>query len=251
MVDAKSLVDLRQFSRAVLADRTLGDELLRLALRRLPVADDGSDRVGMFRAFVAAWRGLREGDAGPAFSDVSLSQALPPPPRPERLMLVLVDVMGFDLSEAGTVVGCEAADWTGLLAAGRAWAEGPFVGRALIIEDEPLIAAELRALVARLGVTVVGAARTAPQAVRLAETHRPDVLIADYNLDGPATGLDAVHDIQERMASPVVFITGYPERVLAGDDVEPDFVLAKPYTSRAISAAVAFCLTTERLSVTD
>ena len=250
MLEPEARLDLRRFSRAVLADRTLGDELLRLALERVPSCDE-VERAPLFRTFVEAWRNLRQGRAGAAFSDLSLSEALPPPPPAERLVLVLVDVMGFSSSEAAEVVGRDGDAGAALLAAGRAWAEGPFAGRALIIEDEPLIAAELRALIGRLGVTVVGAARTAPQAVRLAAAERPDLLIADYNLDGPATGLDAVQEIQELMASPVVFITGYPERVLAGDDVEPDFVLAKPYTARAIAAAVAFCLTTERPSLAE
>ncbi|MGF1561062.1 MAG: response regulator [Geminicoccaceae bacterium] len=239
---------LRHLARAVVADRTLGDELLRLVETRLRQRDtpphDTPDAVALF---VETWRELRQlNGAARAFSDRSLAAALPAPPSNERFMLLLVDTMGLDQREASRAMRVSAKEGAELLEEARRWALGQFHGSALIIEDEPLIAAELRAILASMGVNVIAAARTAEQAVDLVKASEPDLLLADYNLDGERSGVDAVREIQEQVISPVVFITGYPDRVLAGNEVEPDFVLAKPYSTRAVRAAVAHCLSTER-----
>lgn len=255
MANPRTEVALRQLARAVMADRALGDELLRLAERRRSRTRN-DDVVGALRSFLETWKelistGSTVSTSGRAFSDDSLAEALPPPPSNERLMLILVDVLGFDIASVSSIIGVSEAESSQLLAAERNWTAGQFAGTALIIEDEPLIAAELRGLVESMGVKVAAAARTADQAIRLAETFEPDLLLADYNLDGKRTGLDAVAAIHKRFTSPVVFITGYPERVLGGDDVEPDFVIAKPYTARAVRAAVAHCLSTNRPQIAD
>ncbi|WP_031553553.1 response regulator [Parvularcula oceani] len=240
---------LRQFSRAVFADRLIGDELMRMTMARVDVDPSASSAsvTDLMVSFVRSWRAVaREGRQEPAlFSDAALISALPPPPDDARLMLLLVDVMGFTPAEAARIVGFEG-DPAGLLQQGRAGLRLEDDPTAVIIEDEPLIAADLRAILQRIGVQVTGEARSAAEAVRTVSIARPDVIFADYNLDGRATGIDAVLEIQQDHDCPVIFITGYPDRVLQGDEIEPDFVISKPYTPNNVRAAVVHCLDARR-----
>ena len=240
---------LRQLSRAVLADRLIGDELMRLTMARVDVDPSSSSAsvTDLAAAFVQSWRvAARGGGAKPAsFSDKALKAALPRPPSDERLVLLLVDVLGFSPAEAARIVGAEAGAGE-MLAAGRGALKIDDGARAVVVEDEPLIAADLRAILERMGVTVAGEARSAEEAVRVAHEAEPDVILADYNLAGRATGLDAVVRIKQDHDCPVIFITGYPDRVLQGDEVEPDFVISKPYTADNVRAAVVHCLDARR-----
>ena len=241
---------LRQLSRAVLADRLVGDELMRLTMARVDLDPSASSAnvADLAQTFVRSWRtaARSQGATRPMlFSDASLTDALPPPPSDGRLALILVDVLGFSPAEAVRIVGSSEPPNV-LLAAAREALTVKGSARAVIVEDEPLIAADLRAILERIGVEVAGEARSADDAVRVASAVGPDIILADYNLAGRATGLDAVVRIKQSNDCPVVFITGYPDRVLQGEEVEPDFVISKPYTADNVRAAVVHCLDARR-----
>lgn len=245
---------MRQFARAVTADRLAGDELAGAVvseMRRQGSELDKSDRVAAFKGFVAEWRDASAPGAPAApFSNAELIRgiaALPPEP---RLVLLLSDVSGFSPTEIGEILAPLSKPVSALIAEGRASVKNRG-GRAIIIEDEPLIAADLKEVLEEMGVKVVGLARTAEMGIRAALAERPDIVLADYNLDGRRTGVDAVVAFQHEHQCPVIFITGYPDDVLKGEDVEPDFVLVKPYTTDAVRAAVAHCLDTDRYLITE
>lgn len=240
---------VRQFSRAVFADRLIGDELMRLTMARLshdPARSEASV-VELVSAFLQSWRlAMRARPDRPAmFSDAALIGALPPPPDDHRLMVLLVDVMGLTPEQAGDVIGIDG-DRLAVLRLARQGLTVGWAARALVIEDEPLIAADLRGILEKLGVEVAAQASSMDQAVAFAAADSPDIILADYNLDGAATGIDAVLAVNEHLDCPVVFITGFPDRVLQGDDIEPDFVIGKPYTQDNVRAAVVHCLDARR-----
>lgn len=232
---------VRQFARAVLADRLAGDELARLAMQG-GSGPQPSDLSESLRAFILAWRNLARRDgAAPMFSDASLSASLPAPPAPSRLMVLLVDVMGYAPESAARILAPFEGDAAATLAEGRSALKAR-PASAIVIEDEPLIAAELRSILESMGLTVAGSAASAAAAVALADAVRPDLVVADYNLEGDETGADAVRRIRASQDCPVIFITGFPEKVLVGSDIEPDFVITKPYRLAAVRAAVVQCL---------
>ena len=245
---------LRQLSRAVLADRLIGDELMRVTMARVSLDPQSSSAsvTDLAAAFVKSWRAAAKGAASKGadaraalFSDAALKEALPPPPSDERLVLLLVDVLGFSPAEAARIVGAEEGAGA-MLASARDALRIDGDARAVIVEDEPLIAADLRAILERMHVNVVGEARSAEDAVAVAAEAVPDIILADYNLAGRATGLDAVVRIKQDHDCPVIFITGYPDRVLQGEEIEPDFVISKPYTADNVRAAVVHCLDARR-----
>jgi two-component system cell cycle sensor histidine kinase/response regulator CckA len=78
--------------------------------------------------------------------------------------------------------------------------EGP--ARILIVDDERLIACDLRQEVQRLGHVVVGLAATGLEAVQHAVTDRPDVVLMDIGLRGQMDGIEAAGTSRHRCPSP-------------------------------------------------
>lgn len=246
---------IRQFARAVVADRLAGDELAYAVADKaeLHSGEGPSERAALFRQFILKWRDLAESRAGAKpFSNAELVKSMGGLPNLERVVLLLHDLCGFSRTEIEYVLDPLERSFDDLLEAGRSVTAADHTGKsAVIIEDEPLIAADLKDVLEGMGINVVALARTAEQGSRDAIRHRPDLVLADYNLDGGRTGVDAVVGYQERHDCPVIFITGYPDEVLKGEEVEPDFVIVKPYSIEAVRAAVAHCLGTPRLAILD
>jgi two-component system cell cycle sensor histidine kinase/response regulator CckA len=91
-------------------------------------------------------------------------------------------------------------------------AEGIRGLRVLVVEDEALIAEELRERLTRLGATVVGAVDTAEAAVETAIRTQPDLVLMDIRLRGKRDGIAAAADIRDATEAPVVFLTSHSDR---------------------------------------
>ncbi|HZV11440.1 MAG TPA: response regulator, partial [Novosphingobium sp.] len=101
---------------------------------------------------------------------------------------------------------------------------------------------QLEELVRSLGHTICGTAATHAQALRMAETCRPGLVLADIQLADGSSGIDAVEDILAGADLPVIFITAYPERLLTGDRPEPTYLVTKPFREAQVAAAIAQAL---------
>lgn len=240
---------LRLLARTVFADRLTGDEFLQATLaemRRRGETTFASSSEAL-RRFIENWREVAHSEPdGALFTNRYLLQAMGEPPDEQRLVLILADVLGLSLNEVEEVLAPLSAPASVLLDRARREIGSDLDARAVVIEDEPMIAADLQELLEGLGVTVVGTARTADDAVAIVEKHRPDIILTDYSLEGEETGVDAIRRIREFDNFPVIFITAFPETVLKGSEVDPDFVIAKPFRPEAVRAAVSHCLDTQR-----
>jgi CheY-like chemotaxis protein len=116
----------------------------------------------------------------------------------------------------------------------------------LIIEDEPIIALDLEALVADLGHSVLNVARTHQEAIAAIADQTPGLVLADIQLADGSSGLDAVNEILGVCNVPVVFITAYPERLLTGDRPEPTFLITKPFRTDTVKAVISQALFFDR-----
>jgi CheY-like chemotaxis protein len=123
------------------------------------------------------------------------------------------------------------------------------LAKVLIIEDEPLIAMDLESLVRDLGHDVSAIATTHSEAVEAAVAHRPTLVLADIQLADDSSGIDAVKDILNEFAVPVIFITAFPERLLTGDRPEPAFLITKPFQRSSVKAAISQALFFDRKTI--
>ena len=113
--------------------------------------------------------------------------------------------------------------------------------RILIVEDEALVAMDLGFRLEDLGYAICGTATTADEAVALAETQRPDLILMDVNLHGSRDGVDAAVDIRQKdHAARIIFVTAYSDpstrdRMLKAGS---NGIVAKPYTDRELALAL-------------
>ncbi|MFI7353880.1 response regulator [Streptomyces avidinii] len=84
--------------------------------------------------------------------------------------------------------------------------------RILIADDEPMIRAGVRAVLATdPGITVVAEAADGHEAVRLAQSHRPDVAVLDIRMPG-TDGIEAAAEIRRTVPTTgVVMLTTFGE----------------------------------------
>jgi len=103
--------------------------------------------------------------------------------------------------------------------------------RVLIVEDEILIAEELRERLSRLGFFVIAAVDSAEEGIAIATTERPDLVLMDIRLKGEKDGVQAAAEIHEQVDVPIVFLTAYSDlrTVDRAKRTEHDGFILKPF----------------------
>src|SRR5262249_39645971 len=86
-------------------------------------------------------------------------------------------------------------------------AESTTPPRVLIVEDEFAIGIDIQDQLTGLGYVVVGITAFGEEAVKLAETLRPELVLMDINLRGELNGVAAAEQIRSRFSLPVVYVT--------------------------------------------
>ena len=239
---------LRRYARALTGSQMAGDAYVAATLETLVSEPDtigaaGNVKVELFKVFTRIWNSLSVNGRSEQIqrdlpAEVRIGQITPLP----RQAFLLSCLEGFGEEEVGSILGVETEEVRELVdEAGRELA-ADMATDILIIEDEPLIAMDLEALVEGLGDNVTGVARTRTEAVKLAGTKRPGLILADIQLADGSSGLDAVNDLLKASEVPVIFITAYPERFLTGERPEPAFLIAKPFQPANVSAVISQAL---------
>jgi DNA-directed RNA polymerase specialized sigma24 family protein/ActR/RegA family two-component response regulator len=253
---APHLPYLRRFGRALAGSQPIGDgyvvgtlEAVLAEPEMLPPGDDL--RAGLYRVFLRVW-GMTHGKDGSLAEsgdeERGAHDSLARVSSRSRIAFLLKAVEGFGIADVGKILDCSPAEVSELLdEAGRQ------IGRqirtdVLIIEDEPLIALDIRVLVEELGHKVVGVARTHRQAVSIVEqqSRKPGMVLADIQLADGSSGLDAVNEILESMQVPIIFVTAFPERFLTGRVPEPAFLVSKPFNADSLKAIISQVLFFDR-----
>ena len=249
---APHLPYLRRFARALSGSQQSGDAYVISTLEAL-IADssafpaDLEPRVGLYRVFTRLWSSVPLNAEPATEPDVSAAQRnlnlLTPR---SRQAFLLRTVEGFSAHDVAAILDVDLTEVSRLVGeAGREIAH-QVATDVLIVEDEPVIALDIEALLLDLGHRVTGIARTHKEAVRLALLKRPGLVLADIQLADGSSGLDAVNEILNSFDVPVIFITAYPERLLTGERPEPAFLITKPFQTEAVKASVSQALFFER-----
>jgi CheY-like chemotaxis protein len=114
--------------------------------------------------------------------------------------------------------------------------------RALIVEDEIMVAWHLESVLEDLRMEVCGLVSNASEAIAEATKDNVDIVFMDVNLAGEINGIEAARMIRERRSVPIVFVTAYAsdEATVAkiASVLGPSVVVGKPATPEAIRAAV-------------
>jgi CheY-like chemotaxis protein len=246
---APHLPFIRRYARALTGDQATGDTYVRTSLEALAaggVALDSSlpPRAALYQVFHAVWTSsgarLESRDAD-GLASTPGERLLRIAPR-SRQAFLLTAVEGFSPVEAAQILSTTFAEVEALIAEAQADIDAELATEVLIIEDEPVIAADIAALVRELGHRVTGIAATREEAAQAAAEDRPGLVLADIQLADGSSGIDAVRDILANLDTPVIFITAFPERLLTGERPEPTFLITKPFQPETVKAAIGQAL---------
>jgi len=114
--------------------------------------------------------------------------------------------------------------------------------RALIVEDEFLIALDLEAAMTGLGFEICGLAPNGDEARLLAMDHQPDVVLVDVYLGGAREGIETARWLREVCDASVVFVTAHTDEATIEriKEVVPGSpILSKPVYRERLAKAVA------------
>ena len=109
----------------------------------------------------------------------------------------------------------------------------------LVVDDEPLARAHLRRLLEQQGVSVLGEAEDATQALEQAEELSPAIVFLDIQMRG-LTGMQAASAFLEMTNVPIlVFVTGYSEYAVAAYERNALDYLVKPVAPDRLAKTLA------------
>jgi CheY-like chemotaxis protein len=246
---APHLPYLRRYARALTGGQAPGDDSVRAALEALVAGQrlldpDKSSRVALYRVFHQCWLDATSASPSGDCQDDATDPAarlMRIAPR-SRQAFLLTALEGFAPSEVAEILGVGFTEVARLITQAQIEIDAELATDVLIIEDEPVIAADIEALVTELGHCVTEIAATRTEAVEAAARRRPGLVLADIQLADGSSGIDAVRDILERDSLPVIFITAFPERLLTGERPEPTFLITKPFQPETVRAAISQAL---------
>jgi len=114
----------------------------------------------------------------------------------------------------------------------------------LIVEDQLLVAEDLKEYIEKLGYNVVGIAPSGEEAVICTEIYKPDLIIMDIKLSGSQDGLKTTAIIRERFEIPVIILTAQIDNEFeikfAAEQIAAYII--KPYNSKELQINIEIAL---------
>jgi DNA-binding NarL/FixJ family response regulator len=116
--------------------------------------------------------------------------------------------------------------------------------KVVIVEDEPLIAEDLRFLLNGINYTVIGVAQSSLKAMDLISTRKPDIVLLDINIKGDKDGVDIAHMLNEQYKIPFIYLTSYAdqETIDRAKLTMPYGYIVKPFDERDLLSSIEMAL---------
>ena len=101
----------------------------------------------------------------------------------------------------------------------------------LIVEDSTIIAMFVRHELFRLGIGNTEFASDGAQAIQMADTLRPNVILMDISLNSSIDGIEAAKYIRKNFRIPIIFMTGSTDEITVQRAINtaPVGFLPKPF----------------------
>ncbi|HKO92615.1 MAG TPA: response regulator [Polyangiaceae bacterium] len=114
----------------------------------------------------------------------------------------------------------------------------------LIVEDEAIIAEDLRQTLVEQGFDAFAVAASGEEALAQAAVRRPDVVLMDIRIQGPLDGVAAAKALRERFGVPIIYMTAHADdRTLErAKSTEPLGYLLKPVQASELKISIELAL---------
>lgn len=116
--------------------------------------------------------------------------------------------------------------------------------RILVVEDDPMIAIDIRLNLEDSGYVVVDSIHRAEEAVDVINKNQIDLIMLDINLEGKMTGIDLAEIINRDYHIPFIFLTSYSdESTLHKASITfPAGYIVKPFKEKDLVPAIIMAL---------
>jgi PAS domain S-box-containing protein/putative nucleotidyltransferase with HDIG domain len=110
----------------------------------------------------------------------------------------------------------------------------------LIVEDERIIAEDIKRISQHLGYNVIDMVSSGEKALALMQMASPDLILMDIHLEGKLTGIETAEKIYNDYHLPVVYLTAYADEqtLLKARFSEPFGYILKPFDEKELHATI-------------
>lgn len=110
----------------------------------------------------------------------------------------------------------------------------------LIIEDENIIAVDLKMVIKNAGFEVCSVLNGNEDVLGICQTLNPDIIICDIYLNGDKTGIELMQEYQKMKYTPLIFLTAYTSNEVIAElcQIKHDGYIIKPFNNNQIIASV-------------
>ena len=114
----------------------------------------------------------------------------------------------------------------------------------LVVEDEAIIARDIKTTLEALGYTVPPPVASGAQALEAVIAHRPDLVLMDVRIQGAMDGIETAALIGKKHGTPIVYLTSYSDdATLARATLTGAYgYLLKPFQDRDLRTAIEVAL---------
>lgn len=116
--------------------------------------------------------------------------------------------------------------------------------RILVVEDERLIAEDIKRTLIKLGYDVTDTVASGKNALLSIERERPDLVLMDIVLSGEMNGITVAEKIRNNYRIPVVYLTAYADQTTLerAKQTEPYGYIIKPFSNREILTIIEIAI---------
>jgi CheY-like chemotaxis protein len=113
----------------------------------------------------------------------------------------------------------------------------------LIVEDENIIALDIRSMLEDLGYMVSAIASSGEESIQKASKMKPDLVLMDIKIKGRIDGVSAGKEIYKQFRIPIVYLTAYSDqatinRINGGKNGNPSTVINKPFDEGELQTVI-------------
>ncbi len=122
----------------------------------------------------------------------------------------------------------------------------------VIVEDESMVAMQIKHNLEELGYTVPGLAATGAAALQVVSETRPDLVLMDIRLKGDMDGIETARQIRARFKIPVVYLTAFSDEttVKRASSTQPLGFILKPFTKNHLRISLELALSKKQAEQT-
>jgi two-component system, response regulator PdtaR len=121
--------------------------------------------------------------------------------------------------------------------------------RIVIVEDEIIVAEDLKLTLTNFGYDVIAIASTGERAIEIAESEHPDLILMDIVLAGKCDGITTAEQIHAREDIPIIYVTANLDKTLLQrvKHTTPFGYIVKPFNDREVYSNIEIGLFRHRM----